>query len=253
MKKNTTKQQSIDANNTAQDSCNLRYYTVEETACLLKTTPDKIYRKFIKSEKEDHILFPTVYLGKPVSMRKIGKNKKCAGGEEMLDGYFEINGIYDVEFDDDGYFVLSYGETKFMYKKQKYSYGCGARVMLRHDNYSWIPVEMLRVHKTDLLVSQEELDDYADMMGISLQIPKTEPTTKELEPQKIKTTVSVDEFIKQQRGKGVKDEVIACDLQENYKLSLKNIGKLLTKDDANIGDGSWKMRGFRLVHKKVKK
>lgn len=160
--------------------------SIEEAAILLKTNPVAIYQKFLKDEDEEHLLFPSVLFSEPVHLRKlkkIKKDKEKKAIEEYLDGLFEIDGIYNAEWEKDGYIILSNS--------------LGAQVIFRRDQDSWITIETLRIHKTDLLVSRKELNDYMAIMGIK----HTKNMKKQIinQPNLPESDISLDESQERQK------------------------------------------------------
>lgn len=213
---------SIDSNESSHSNFAMRYYSIEETANLLKTTHEKIYEKFKKTGDNDHLLFPTIFLRNPIRMRqRINTKTDSENIEEMLDGYFEVDGIYDAEWDHEDRVVLSIGTN--------------ARVKLRHDYSVWIPIEAIRIHKTEFLVSQGELKDYMSIMGIEHPEEMNNPELcqkKNEALEKDKKSKTLGEFIEEQLNEGVKDEIIASKLRDEFKMTYLQITRAL-----NLGNG----------------
>lgn len=202
----------------------LTYCTIEETAKYLNTTPEGIYEKFKKTEGVEHLLFPTVLFRDPVLMRrrlqisekkdrvKSKKENKCQSDakyiEERVEGYFEIVGAYDVEWDNDGYLVLRSANQPYV---------------LKRGDFSWFLVEEKRVHKSKLLVAQTELEDYMEIMGI-------EPPEELIRKSGKSGTDEISEYIRMSRTAGLSERTIANELHDKYRLINYQIAQALGLD-----------------------
>jgi len=182
----------------------MEYYTLEEVADRLKMTPEDVLgiitgKATSSSGDSEMILFPSVNFRSPVQVcRRVETKDDCYSVDEAVSGYFEVGGLYDANRDSRGYWLLSFGGK--------------SRVTLHKDGLQYFVKETKRVHESEFLVSDEELEHWMEMYGISENVEPEENLKGELDRRKPDALIDRCGYVAKRRRDGVQDEIIAAEL-----------------------------------------
>ncbi|MDY0280463.1 MAG: hypothetical protein RBR35_07870 [Salinivirgaceae bacterium] len=156
-------------------------YTQEEAAALVGTTPETILNLLISRGPHSRPLTPCIFVaGKRASSVREGK-------EVVLNGYYSVEGIEYVPFDNEEY-ILSFGGS--------------SRLLLHKGQDTFLLREGVRKKRKDLFVCAEEIDQW--VAEIELDTPPMHNPPKN----------AIKEYIEKRLAEGIDKAEIAAELQE---------------------------------------